>query len=255
VAPLIVAHRGGAPHLGENTAAAFEAGVASGADMLECDIRRSRDGALVLIHDERVVLPGRGLTRVDRASYAELRQAFPDLLTLPEYLAMFGSRVPTNLDIKQAGREREIVDLLQHRGLIDQMLISSTSWWTLRRVRALAPALRTGLSRGQFVSWVGSEARSRRAARFMRPLLALVLPGHRALAGSRAVMLQYRLATPRFVRHLNRFGIDVFVWTVDFPEIARRVARAGVTGIATNRPDRIIPALRRDQPGRPNAAP
>ncbi|MEX2425332.1 MAG: glycerophosphodiester phosphodiesterase family protein, partial [Thermomicrobiaceae bacterium] len=53
---MIIAHRGGAPHLGENTSMAFEHALTSGADMLEMDVQRTADGHLVVIHDSSVVL-------------------------------------------------------------------------------------------------------------------------------------------------------------------------------------------------------
>jgi glycerophosphoryl diester phosphodiesterase len=249
VAPLVIAHRGGASHLGENTAAAFRAGIASGADMLECDIRRSRDGVLVLIHDKEIMLPAGALARVARTDFRELQQALPGLLTFPEFIEEFGGRLDVNVDVKHLGHEREIVDHLRAFDLLPRVLVSSTSWRTLRRMKRLAPELRTGLSRGQFVSWVGQEWRSHYAAIGMRPLLALQLPVHARLAGASATMLQYRLATPRLVGWLNRLGLDVFVWTVDTEDEARRVRAAGVTGLATNRPERVIPALRGEQPG------
>ncbi len=240
--PAIIAHRGGAPGEVENSAAAFRHAIAAGIDMVECDLRRTADGAVVLLHDERIRL-GERRVPVARATLAEIRAAHPWALTLDEFLDTFGERTCYNLDVKVPGIERDALAALSARRLTGRALFSTGSVRVLRRLGEATGALGLGLSRGSLVTSVPRPL-SGLAAAGMRwgifPLLWLILP----LAPANAVMLQHRIVTPRLVRWLHGQGYRVFAWTVDDPAEAERLARLGVDGIATNDPVWLMGRLR-----------
>ncbi|MDI3339708.1 MAG: glycerophosphodiester phosphodiesterase [Sphaerobacter sp.] len=240
--PLLIAHRGGQRGERENTAAAFAQAAALGVDILECDVRRTADGALVLIHDAHVLVGGRRRA-VAATTLAELRAALPELLTLDEFLAGFGGAQPINLDLKATGFEAEVADALRRHDAVARVLVSSVHAWSLRRLRRTLPELRVGLSRGHLASRPRGRALQTAAVWWLRlTLLPAVLPA-RWLAGARAVMLQHRVVTPWLVRALRWRGHRVFAWTVDDPAEAARVVRAGVDGIASNVPWVVRPAI------------
>jgi glycerophosphoryl diester phosphodiesterase len=238
--PLIIAHRGGFPQEPDNSAAAFRYAVAADADGLECDVRRTADGVLVLLHDEAVMINGR---RVRESTFATLRDRLPWLLTLTEFLEAFGHKTTIlNVDLKARGFEADVLNLLRHFEVVERTVISTTSLRSLRRLASLEPGLRLGLSRGQWVTSV--HTRAARAAlvawiRFTLPLLLLALRFSRATA----TMLQHDIISPKLVARLHQQGYRVFTWTVDDPREAQRVAAARVDGIATNVPGRIMAAL------------
>lgn len=241
--PLIIAHRGGSPGVPENSAAAFAAARATGVDMLECDVRRSADGVLILIHDGTVRIAGRRLL-VGDTQLAELREAVPSLLTLDEFLERFGSDALLNVDIKGMGYEAEVVDALRRHGVTWRAIASSQHTITLRRLARLEPGLVRGLSRGHLVSSAPGRRLSNAAMRWWRLVLPIVLPISLRLARANAAMLQHGIVTPGGVRRLHRWGVRVFAWTVDDADEAVRLRAAGVDGIASNVPERIIAALR-----------
>jgi glycerophosphoryl diester phosphodiesterase len=240
VAALIIAHRGGAPHLGENTAAAFEYGLASGADMLELDVQQTADGHLVVLHDSIVLVGGGHRRPVARTPLNELRRWVDGLITFEEYLEQFGTRSPANVDIKAVGFEREVVAALRRHATTEHTVVSSRDAVTLRRIKLLAPEARIGLSRGQLVPWLGREPHASIAAALLRPTLAGQLPAHASYALADSVMLHHRLASPWLIDLLHRRGMRVFCWTVNDPSTFQSLDRAGVDGIATDHPDRII---------------
>lgn len=240
--PLIIAHRGGFPQEPDNSAAAFQHAVTAGADGLECDVRRTADGILVLLHDQAIRINGR-LVRVRESSFASLRDGMPWLLTLPEFLEAFGRKAAIiNVDLKAGGYEAEVLDLLRQFEVVQQTVISTTSIQSLRRLAYLESGLRLGLSRGHWVTTVHIQLPREALVALIRltlPLLRFELCFSRATA----IMLQHDIVAPRLVACLHQHGYRVFAWTVDDTVEARRVAAAQVDGIATNVPGRIMAAL------------
>lgn len=244
MAALIIAHRGGAPEAGENTAAAFEVALGSGADMLETDVLCTADGHLVARHDQLVTLTTGERRRVSELPFDLVRQTVPSIFLFEEFLQRFVTGIPANIDVKAPGFEHVLVGMLRKHDLVESVLISGRDTMSLRRIKLLAPESRIGLSRGQLVPWLGREPHSSIAAALMRPTLPVQLPVHGKLALADSFMLNYRLISPWLVDHLHSRGYRVYCWTVNDPETARCLDAAGVDGIATDYPARIVPALR-----------
>jgi glycerophosphoryl diester phosphodiesterase len=248
--PLVIAHRGGSPSDRENTAAAFQHSLALGVDALECDVRRTVDGILVLIHDATVRLSGRRIAVRD-ATFSRLHDTMPWLLTLSEFLDTFGHRTTLiNVDLKAPGYESETLGMLEHTALVDRTLISSTSIRSLSKLAGLDPRLQLGLSRGHSAARFHLRPVPAVVATWLRVTLPEWLPWQLRLSRVRAAMLQHSVVTGRLVADLHRHGYRVFAWTVDDPREAQRLGAIQVDGIATNLPARVIPAL----PARPARA-
>lgn len=241
--PLLIAHRGGHAAAGENTAAAFAHAVALGVDMLECDVRRTADGVLVLAHDADVTADGRKCA-VSKLDLATLRRINPALLTFDSFLEQFGQGAALNVDLKATGYEREVVEALQRHGVVARTLVSTQHVWSLRRVAALEPGLGRGLSRGHLASSVPTAPLKRFTACWLRLTFPPILLPSLRLAHATAVMFQHRMITQRIVRLFHARGYHVFTWTVDDDAEAGRVVAAGVDGIATNVPERIAHRVR-----------
>jgi glycerophosphoryl diester phosphodiesterase len=227
-APLVIAHRGASGHRPENTLPAFALAVDQGADMIETDLHRTRDGAVVVAHDEDLAgLGGRG--EIVDATLEEVRALDAGggerVPTLDELLDRFGARIPFNLELKRAtrsaydGLEREALAAVEQRGLLDRTLFSSFYDPVLARLRALAPAARIGLLLSR---------------RFPRDLVARA----RAL-GAEAVHPEASLVDGRLVEEAHGAGLRVFVFTVDEEAEMSRLLALGVDGLFTNVPDRM----------------
>jgi glycerophosphoryl diester phosphodiesterase len=240
--PVVIAHRGGAPREIENTAAAFRHAVAVGADALECDVRVTADGVLVLLHDDEIRLERNGRLIVRQAPYSLLKGVLPWLLTLEEFLTEFGDQALVNLDLKGMGYEEELARTLRAWGQLERVFITSQQSLSLRRLACLLPEAARGLSRGHALSRWPCRLRGRGAVAARWPLALQLAIGMR-YARADAVTLHHRMVTPHLVRWLRRAGYAVTAWTVDDPEEARRVIRAGVWVLTTNEPADLIPAL------------
>ena len=226
--PLVIAHRGASGHRPENTLPAYELAVRQRADMIEIDLHRTRDGEIVVTHDERLDgLGGHG--EIADASLAEVRSldagAGERVPTLDEVLDGFGARIPFNLELKQstrgpyAGLVVETLKRVDSRGLLDATLFSSFYDPVLAELRERSPGARIGV----LVSSRAPEGWRERARRF----------------GAEAVHFSAVLATADTVAAAHAEDLAVHVYTVDEPDAMRRLLAIGVDGLFTNFPDRL----------------
>jgi glycerophosphoryl diester phosphodiesterase len=256
-APLVFAHRGSSTALPEHTLAAYLRALAEGADGLECDVRMSRDGHLVCLHDRRLerTSNGRGrvsgytLDQLERLDFGSWHGTGPaPLLTLDRLLrevrGQAGRPIRMLIETKHPSRfgaevERRVVALLHRHGLADPasnplILVSvmSFSVLALRRIHRLAPALPTVL------------------------LLDLLPPGQLPPPGLWARRLPFGVriagpsiglvrARPELVPALRAAGEQVYVWTVNEPADLALVRRQQVDGVITDQPADTLTALGR----------
>ena len=225
---LVIAHRGASGYRPENTLTAFELAVAQRADMIETDLHRTADGAIVVTHDDDLASLG-GCGSIAQATLAQVR-AFDvgggeSAPTLEEVLDRFGARIPWNLELKRGSRgeypglEATTLDAVRARGLVPDVLFSSFHDTVLARLRALAPEARVGL------------LLSRRA-----PERAI----ERALSlAAEAIHPEAPLVDAALIRTAHAAGLAVYVFTVDDPAEMRRLVDLGADGLFTNFPDRM----------------
>lgn len=243
--PLLTGHRGAAAYERENSLASFARAVAMGADVLECDVRQTRDGALVLAHDE-IAGKGRQATRIANATLASLRRRTgrDDLLTLDLLLPQVRAwGVLLNVDLKARNAEVPVVATLAAHAMIERTVITSRASYQLRRLRALAPGLRLGLSKGSSPPRGPHGVPEWSALVTQRELLPRTLPATLRRARADAAYLQHHLITLPLVAALHRAGFGCYAWTVDAPARAAQLAAWGVDGITTNCPDLIRPLI------------
>ena len=226
--PLVIAHRGASGERPENTLAAYQLAVEQGADMIEVDLHRTRDGAVVITHDEELAgLGGRG--EIADATLAEVRALDAGggerVPTLAELLDGYGQRIALNLELKRGTRaeyaelEAETLAALQSRSLLDRVLFSSFYDPVLHRLRGLAPSARIGL----LISRRHPERAMERAK----------------AVGAEALHPDVTLVTRALVDDAHAAGLAVYSYTVDEPAEMERLLRLGVDGLFTNFPDRM----------------
>jgi glycerophosphoryl diester phosphodiesterase len=216
MAVQIIAHRG-APHRErENTLAAFVRACHIGADAVELDVRRTRDGVLVVHHDP--TLPGGGPALID-LDRSELPDHIPDLGAALDACGTLWVNVeikndPAEVDFDPADDiAEELTRALAARGEPSRWLISSFRFDTIERCRRVEPAIAT--------AWL--------VDRVAPDTLERVVEG-----GHRALHPHWSGVEPALIRRCHRRGVGVNVWTCDDPVAMVALAAAGVDGICTN---------------------
>jgi glycerophosphoryl diester phosphodiesterase len=227
-----VGHKGADLIVPGNTHASFDAALTAGVDMIEFDVLPERGGRrLLLAHDYK-----------DAASRSPY--------TLEEGLAHLASEafrgIELDVDLKLPGYELRVVQALRAHGMIDRSLISSQYRSSLETIRAAEPEVRLGWSVPKIKRDPFRSRTSTAVALAMAQVARAVLPvrARAAIKGGHcdALMVHWRLVTPRLVATVRAAGGEVYVWTVD--ELSRMVAleALGVTGVITNDP-RLFEAL------------
>lgn len=242
--PVNIGHRGASVRYPENTLASFRAAVEAGAGGLEFDVRLTRDGHPVVMHDATVDRTTNGFGAVSGMTLAQVRrldagrEGKPDerVPTLREVLAEF-PEVSFNIDIKDAhlpGAEVVALDVLREAGATGRTLVASAHHGLLRRFRRAAGGeCDTGASR--------LEAGIFYALSLLR-LERLTRPSYKALQ----VPVSYRglrLVTPRFVRAAHSRGVRVDVWTINDPVQMQGLLDLGVDAVMTDRPEALSGVL------------
>ena len=254
--PLVFAHRGGADALPEHTLGAYMRALEDGVDGLECDVRLTRDGHLVCVHDRRLNRTSNGRGLVSTKTLAELEsldfgswhpsypadEELPELsrlLTLERLLTALresGRPVRLLIETKHPSRfgaevERRLVETLRRFGLTDgrpddpiKVTVMSFAALALRRIRAQAPAIPTVYLLEVLPPGV-SRGRLPFGARIAGPGVGLVR------------------ARPGLVPAIRAAGHQAYVWTVNEPDELEMVLEHQVAGVITDRPKFVMERL------------
>lgn len=250
--PLVFAHRGASAELPEHTLAAYRRALEAGADGIECDVRLTRDGHLICVHDRRLDRTSDGRGPVAMQTLAELRALdfgswHPSgepagVLTLDELLGecrAAGRPVRMLIETKHPNRYGKAVEhrlraLLTRHGLATtaapaqqlHVTVMSFSPLAVRRSRELLPAVPTV----QLMDLLPPGLRVRR------------LPFGTRIAGPGVDLVRRR---PELVRRLKAGGQQVYVWTVNEPEDVELMLKLRVDGLITDRPADVLSQLGR----------
>ncbi|MGH7796895.1 MAG: glycerophosphodiester phosphodiesterase [Candidatus Binatia bacterium] len=230
-----IAHRGASGRYPENTRLAFAKAIEAGVDMIELDCQLSRDGHVVVFHDEnlrrtagaRGTVHGKTLDELKKLDIGRWRKTSfkgERILTLEEALEVFAGHVDLCLEIKSfpeslPGIELKILFILSHYDYLDRAIVSSFDYRCLGRVRELAPEAMLGLIFGSAVK--------------QDPLAAA-----RQL-GANSIHVQKSLATRDFCALAWEEGLDVYVWTVNELRDMEAFISMGVQGLISDFPERF----------------
>jgi glycerophosphoryl diester phosphodiesterase len=236
--PVIVAHRGASSTHPENTLPAFEAAVELGADVVELDVRLSRDGVPVVMHDPAVDRTTNGSGAVHELTAAEiqtLQAGTPEIPagvpTLREVLELTSGRAGVALEIKNVpgeeafdGLRERIVEAvhmdLERSGFEGPVLVVSFNPASIAASKVLASGVPTGLLTTEHVDPREALAHAIDRGHDM------VLPGSRALIP----------AEEGFVREVHDAGLRVGTWTIDDAPTVRMLLDRGLDAVASNDP-------------------
>jgi glycerophosphoryl diester phosphodiesterase len=229
VTALVIGHRG-APHAAPgNTLAAFQAAIDEGADMVECDVRRTRDGVLVIHHNAT-----RRSAVVSRLTYEGLiRRCRHEPPTLEAVAALCAGRVGIDVEVKQRGCEEQVLDVVSRRFALQRILITSFDDEVIISVKRADARIKCGLLLGP------RRLSARRASREALPFQwaeqcgAEYLVAHQLIAGRPSP----RRGGAGFLAEAARRGYPVIVWTVNSAQrLGRYLWAPGVAGIITDFP-------------------
>ena len=255
--PLVIAHQGGDGLWPGDTLYAFEKAVEIGADVLEMDAHITRDGQIVLMHDEEVDRTSEGTGPIEKLTTVELKQldaaykwsndggkTFPyrgqgiEIPTLEEVFERFPQmRYVIEIKLTQKPIDKPLCELLRTYTMQDRVIIASFHDEAMENFRKTCPEVATSASRTEVRNFVllGKVLLSG----FIAPTYQSIQPPFDPKES-----MNIPIMTERFIREAHVKNIKVEPWTVDDPELMRQYIEWGVDGIMTDRPDLMIEVLK-----------
>jgi len=228
--PLVLSHRGNMPGFVENTLGGFRAALAAGADVIESDVRVSRDGVPFLIHDETLERLAGDARRIQDVDSAELKaldlgagEGAPSLEDVLVALPM----ARFNLDMKSPDAPAATASVLATRAAHQRVMLTTFSGRNRRKVHRLMPEVATSISADQYVSIaLAVTFRLNFLVKYLLgPCQALQIP-----------MGAYGLKTSsqRFIRIAHACNVDVHYWVINDEASMRLLLARGADGLVTD---------------------
>ncbi|MBK7456287.1 MAG: glycerophosphodiester phosphodiesterase [Anaerolineales bacterium] len=248
--PLVIAHQGGDEVWPGDTLFAYQNAAALGVDVLEMDIHISRDGVLVLMHDEKVDRTTDGTGEIESMTLAELKRldagfgwsldegkTFPfrgqgiTVTTLEEVFQAFPEKHMT-IEIKKsnASMVKPFCDLIRKYEMQDKVLVASFYDDKIKEFRAECPDVATSSAKQETTVFV-LLSKAFLSGFYSPKFLSLQVPEE---SGGITIM------TEAFVRAAHARGLAVEVWTINDKETMQKLISWGVDGIMTDRPDILM---------------
>jgi len=223
----VIGHRGAAGLEPENTLRSIRRAIEIGVDRVEIDVRVTKDGRLVVIHDETVDRTTNGHGYVRDMTFEEIRKLDAGkgekVPTLEEALNLTRGKVILQIELKVAEATEPTIELIEENGAEREVVITSFIHSLLKKVRYLNPAIRTGALFFDVQEDI-----------FERTISAC----------AEAIHIYYRNITPKLVENAHKRGLKVVAWNPDEVGDMKRIISLGVDAIGSNRPDILINLLR-----------
>jgi glycerophosphoryl diester phosphodiesterase len=236
--PLIIAHRGESHDAPENTLAAIRLAWERGAEAVEIDVHLSKDGSIVVIHDDNTLRTAHRYGEVAKLTLEQLRQldvgrfkgrewAGERIPTLAEVLATvpIGKRlfVEIKVDVSILVELNRVLKKSSH--VAEQTVLIGMDLATMETIKKALPRYK--------VCWICSLKDEKRMDPKRSPGEGLIALTRRAGLNGLDIEVSKRV-DDEFITRVKCAGMKLYVWTVDDPGEARRLFAAGVDGIATN---------------------
>ena len=231
---IVMAHRGASAAAPENTLIAYKKAIEMGADYAELDVRQTKDGAIVLMHDKTVHrttgekgfvwdLTLKELKQLEAGSWFGEKFSGEPIPTLEEVIRLAKGRMKLNIEVKisenEPGIAQRVVDIVRSEDFSRDCIITSFDMETVKTFKKIAPDLETGLI-------------------FDKEYHLDVFEGTWDVLST-----NHELVDAEFVRLAKDNGKKIYAWTVNEREEMFRLIGLGVDGIITDNPDALLSVL------------
>jgi len=247
MASEVIGHRGAAFYAPENTLASLETAWKMGVDGAEIDVHMSRDGKIMVIHDDNALRTAGAGVRIAESHSSELRKldagswkaakfSGEKIPFLEEALATVPAGKKFLIEIK-CGKEAvaDIVDIVKKSGKTKQVIFISFKFDVAAAMKKMMPEA------GAF--WI-VECKDLLKNLNGAPVTEDTMIAAARDAGLDGIDMDRKMASSKFINGIHAAGMKAYCWTVDHPETARLLESFGMDAITSNKPDVIMDALK-----------
>ncbi|EGG80423.1 hypothetical protein HMPREF0992_00386 [Lachnospiraceae bacterium 6_1_63FAA] len=223
----ITAHRGGAWKAPENTISALQYTIDSGADYAEIDVQETKDGELILLHDDSLKRTAgvkknvwdmtlKQVEKLDAGASFHKKFRGEKIPEFTEVLKFCKGRLDLNIEIKYNGKNKGIVNkvvrAIKENHFEDHCIVTSMNYQFLKQIKKTAPEIRTGY------------------------IMTMTYGGVQGMEAADFFSVKHTYVDEKFVTQAHALGKEVHVWTVNYKGDAKRMLDMGVDNIITDDP-------------------
>ncbi len=227
------AHRGASEYAPENTLSSFYLGLLQGANGIETDVQATKDGVLVLFHDETLDRVSDGNGKLSDYTYEELKKLkitgkvtngfYDRIVTLREFLDKFaGYDISFAIELKGAGVEEGTLSMVKEYKIMNRTTFTSFQFDYIKKIKELDPSARVG--------WLTSSTSSETVEK----LLSI---------GGEEIAPKADMITPDLMKKWREAGLGVRAWGVADVNLMTAMCELGVDGMTVNFPDKLCEYL------------
>lgn len=241
---LKIGHRGAKAYAPENTISSFRKALELGVDMIELDVRITKDKYPVVVHDNKLRRLTKEFLRVNKLTLVQVKKLkvkkTESIPTLAEVLEVVGNLVGLNVELKVRGSAQIVVQTLRDYKIdFSNVMISSNLPKEIRVVEELEPSITTALifrsTSGSFNMWLALDF----LAILFFPITKYYITWIVKHAHADYLNINYHLLDKKKVVAFKKQGIKICAWTVDSQKKIDYLKDLGIDGIITNYPDRV----------------
>ena len=223
----ITAHRGGAWKAPENTISALQYTIDSGADYAEIDVQETKDGELILLHDDSLKRTAgvkknvwdmtlKQIEKLDAGASFHKKFRGEKIPEFTEVLKFCKGRLDLNIEIKYNGKNKGIVNkvvrAIKENHFEDHCVVTSMNYQFLKQIKKTAPEIRTGY------------------------IMTMTYGGVQGMEAADFFSVKHTYVDEKFVTQAHALGKEVHVWTVNYKGDAKRMLDIGADNIITDDP-------------------
>ncbi len=224
------AHRGASEYAPENTLSSFYLGLLQGANGIETDVQRTKDGVLVLFHDDTVDRVSDGKGAVCDYTLEELKALkiygnsttgfYDKVITLREFMEKFSQYdIKFAIELKVAGVEKDTLDIITEFGALEKTTFTSFTFDYISNIKKLNPKARIG--------WLTVNADDEAVEKLLS-------------VGGEELAPKAENITEELMQKWRLKGLGVRAWGVSSTEIMKKMCDLKVDGMTVNFPDRLF---------------
>ncbi len=222
---LKIAHRGASGYKLENTSASFKEALRLKTDVVEFDIRFTKDKKIVVIHDKDLKRLTNHSGLVGSLTLRQIRKIkYKDgenVLTLAEALKILNHRCVYKIDLKEDGMEKKIIKFIKKRHLEKRVIIATESFSTARKIKKISPDIKVVLG------GIKKRTKAERIIRRAKNVKVDIISPH------------YSIVSKRLIEEAHKNGLLIDAWGADKKKDIEKMKRLGVDMITTDYPDRL----------------
>ncbi|MBD3182197.1 hypothetical protein GF312_07890 [Candidatus Poribacteria bacterium] len=240
---IVIAHRGNSGPAPANTIEAIQQAIELGADMAEIDVRSSRDGVPVMVHNSTLdeTTDGEGpvssftlseLKKLDAGSWKDKKYAGESIPTFAEALAYAKGKIRFSVDIKDESIIPVIVREIQKADMVDEVVMCGCCEFQAKKVWEADDRLTVLMNMDRELDELAEHEDK---SEFIKEYIIRTSRGKLS-----ALNMHHGHVTPELIKQAHLRALPVWAWTVDDPNDMKRLIEIGVDAIYTNWPERLL---------------